>query len=46
MAREAASGVDGDRGARRLIPLFVGIVAVEILTLILLYWFGRYFGPA
>jgi hypothetical protein len=46
MPREAAPDADGDRGAARLVPLFVGIVVVEILTVVLLYWFGRYFGPA
>ncbi|MEO8481627.1 MAG: hypothetical protein ABI634_05405 [Acidobacteriota bacterium] len=46
MALSLAKEVDGDRGARRLVPLFVAIVIVEILTIAGLYWFGRYFGSA
>jgi hypothetical protein len=46
MAPALLNDVDGDRGARRFIPLFVGIVLVEVLTIAALYWFGRYFGPA
>jgi hypothetical protein len=46
MVPAPVSEVAGDRGVGRLVPLFIGIVVVEILTIAALYWFGRHFGPA
>jgi hypothetical protein len=37
----------GDSGEiRRLTPLFLLIVVIEVVTVAALYWFGRHFGPA
>jgi len=41
-ARPAPTVIENER----LTPTFIGIVAVQVLVIVALYWAGRYFGSA